>query len=342
MKALVKLKPERGIWMQDVPIPSIGSDDVLIKIKKTAICGTDLHIYRWDEWSQKTIKTPMVIGHEYVGEIVDLGKNVKDKFVIGQRVTGEGHIACGKCRNCRRGLAHICENNYGVGVHRQGCFAEYLSLPASNVIIVNQKIEDDLCSIMDPYGNATHTTLSFNILGEDVLVTGAGGPIGAMCCAIAKFAGARNVFALETNQYRLNLAKTMGADVCIDPTKENLFDIMKQYNIKGFDVALECSGSPAAFNSMISAMYNGGKIAQLGILPSTAQVNLGEFIFKGLQIKGIYGREMWETWYKMEAMLLAGLDIKKIITHKFDIDDYLLGFETMDSGNCGKVILEWK
>ncbi|MDD3685719.1 MAG: L-threonine 3-dehydrogenase [Bacteroidales bacterium] len=342
MKALVKAKAERGLWMQDVPVPTIGPDDVLIKIRKTAICGTDLHIYRWDEWSQKTIKTPMTIGHEYVGEIAELGANVKNMFTIGERVTGEGHIACGVCRNCRRGWAHICENTYGVGVHRDGCFAEYLSLPATNVVRINEKIEDELCSIMDPYGNATHTALSFNLLGEDVIITGAGGPIGAMCVAIAKFAGARNVFAVEPNEYRLELARTMGADFCVNPLKEDLKTVLEKNNLQGFDIGLECSGNGIAFNQMVSAMYNGGSIALLGILPSTSPVNWNEIIFKGLKLKGIYGREMYETWYKMEAMLLAGLNIKPVITHRYKVDEFIKGFEAMDSGSCGKVILDWQ
>ena len=328
--------------MQDVPKPEYGADDVLIKIKKTAICGTDLHIYRWDEWSQNTIKTPMTIGHEYVGEIAAIGKNNIDKFTIGERVTGEGHIACGTCRNCRRGWAHICENTYGVGVHRNGCFAEYLSLPATNVVKMNDEISDDLLSIMDPFGNATHTALSFPLLGEDVIITGAGGPIGAMCVAIAKFAGARNVFAVEPNEYRLALAKKMGADVCINPLKEDLKTVLNKYNLSGFDIGLECSGNGVAFNQMVSSMYNGGSIALLGILPSASPVNWNEIIFKGLKLKGIYGREMYETWYKMESMLLAGLDINPIITHHFHVDDFIKGFEAMDSGNCGKVILDWE
>ncbi len=342
MKALVKTKPEKGLWMEDVPKPTYGPDDVLIKIKKTAICGTDLHIYRWDDWSQKTIKTPMVIGHEYVGIIEEVGENVKNQYKVGERVTGEGHIACGNCRNCKRGWAHICENTYGVGVHRDGCFAEYLSIPATNVVRINEKISDDLVSIMDPYGNATHTALSFNLLGENVVITGAGGPIGAMCVAIAKFAGAKNVFAIEPNEYRLELAKKMGADVCINPMKEDVLDILKSYDIPGFDVGLECSGNGTAFNQMVTAMYNGGSIALLGILPSTSPVNWNEIIFKGLKLKGIYGREMYETWYKMEAMLLSGLDISPVITNRYKVDDYLKGFEAMDSGNCGKVILDWE
>ncbi len=341
MKALVKLRPERGLWMQDVPVPTIGPNDVLIKIKKTAICGTDLHIFRWDAWSQATIKTPMTIGHEYVGEIAEVGENVKNDFKIGERVTGEGHIACGKCRNCRRGLAHICENNYGVGVHRDGAFAEYLSLPASNVIRIDERISDDLISIMDPYGNATHTALSFPLVGEDVIVGGAGGPIGSMCCAIAKFAGARNVFGLEPNDYRRELALKMGADVVVDPRKENLKEVMNDHGIHGFDVCLECSGNPSAFNTILGCMYNGGNIAQLGLLPSTTEIDWGKFIFKGLKLKGIYGREMFETWHKMEGMLLAGLNISPVITHHFGVDDFMKGFEAMDSGNCGKVILDW-
>jgi threonine 3-dehydrogenase len=339
MKALVKAKPEKGIWMEQVPVPEPGVNDVLIKIRKTAICGTDVHIYRWDEWAQKTIKTPMTIGHEYVGEVAGFGSGVTG-FKIGDRVTGEGHIACGQCRNCRRGRKHICENTIGIGVNRTGVFAEYVLVPASNVMKMNSKIPDELLSIMDPFGNATHTALSFPLIGEDVLITGAG-LIGSMCVAIAKFAGARYIVATETNPVRIELAKKMGATRVVNPLKESLDDVIKDLGMIGFDIGLECSGSPAAFNDMLSHMYNSGKISLLGILPSTTTIDWNHVIFKGLQIKGIYGREMYETWYLMEQMLMSGLDLSPIITHRFKADDYQKAFEIMDEGNCGKIILEW-
>ncbi len=340
MKALVKSKPEKGIWMEEVDIPTIGVNDVLVKIKKTAICGTDLHIYKWDEWSQKTIRPGMIIGHEYVGEVAKVGEGVTG-FKVGDRVTGEGHIACNSCRNCRRGRQHVCENTVGIGVNIDGIFAEYAAIPASNLMKMNPDIPDELLSIMDPFGNATHTALSFPLLGEDVLVTGAG-LIGSMCVAIAKFAGARYVVATETNPFRIELAKKMGADRVINPITENLDDVMKDLGMSGFDIGLECSGAPAAFNDMVNHMYNSGKISLLGILPSVTQVDWSKIIFKGLQLKGIYGREMFETWYKMEQMLTSGLDLSPIITHRFKADDYLKGFEMMEKGDCGKIVLDWE
>ncbi len=340
MKALVKSKPERGIWMEEVPIPELGVNDILIKIKKTAICGTDLHIYRWDEWSQKTIKTPMTIGHEYVGTVAEMGKGVTD-FKIGDRVTGEGHIACGHCRNCRRGKKHVCENTIGIGVNRDGAFAEYVVVPASNVMKMSNQIPDDMLAIMDPFGNATHTALSFPLIGEDVLVTGAG-LIGSMCVAISKFAGARYIVATETNPYRIELAKKMGATRVINPLEESLDDVIANLGMIGFDIGMECSGSPIAFNDMLAHMYNAGKISLLGILPSSTQIDWDNIIFKGLQLKGIYGREMFETWYLMEQMLMSGLDLSPMITHRYKADDFQKGFDVMDSGNCGKVLLEWE
>jgi threonine 3-dehydrogenase len=339
MKALVKSKPEKGLWMEQVDMPKVGVNDVLVKIRKTAICGTDLHIYKWDEWSQNTIKTPMIIGHEYVGEVVECGAGVTG-FKAGDRVTGEGHIACGHCRNCRRGRQHVCENTVGIGVNIDGIFAEYAAIPASNLMKMNPKIEDELLAIMDPFGNATHTALSFPVIGEDVLVTGAG-LIGSMCVAIAKFAGARYIVATETNPYRIELAKKMGATRVINPMEEKIEDVMKDLGMAGFDIGLECSGAPAAFNDLVSNMYNSGKISLLGILPSQTQVNWNEIIFKGLQLKGIYGREMYETWYKMEQMLLSGLDLSHMISHRFSADDFQKGFDIMEEGNCGKVILNW-
>ena len=341
MKALVKLRPEKGIWMEDVPKPSVGVNDVLIKIKKTAICGTDLHIYKWDDWSQKNIKTPLVIGHEYVGEIVDMGKGVEN-LKIGDRVTGEGHIACGHCRNCRRGKLHVCENSISVGVNRDGAFAEYLSLPATNAVKLDPRIPDEIATIMDPFGNATHTALAFSVLGEDVLITGAG-LIGNMATAICKFAGARYIVVSDMSEYRLNIAKKMGATITVNLSKgETIGQAVKDLKMRGFDVGLEMSGAPAAFCDMINHMYNGSKIALLGILPNTTTVDWNTIIFKALTLKGIYGREMWETWYKMEQMLISGLDLTPVITHRFSIDDFQKGFDVMESGQCGKVILNWE
>jgi threonine 3-dehydrogenase len=341
MKALVKLRPEKGIWMEHIPTPHVGINDVLIKIKKTAICGTDLHIYKWDEWSQQTIKTPMIIGHEYVGEIVDKGRGVKN-IHIGDRVTGEGHIACGHCRNCRRGKLHICENSVGIGVNRDGAFAEYLSLPAENVVHLDPRISDEIASIMDPFGNATHTALSFPMIGEDVLITGAG-LIGTMATAICKFAGARNIVVSDLNDYRLEIAKKMGATMTLNPGKgETIEKAIHDLHMHGFDIGLEMSGSPIAFESMIENMYNGSKIALLGILPNSTIVKWDKIIFKALTLKGIYGREMWETWYQMEQMLISGIDLTPVITHRFEIDDFQKGFDVMESGQCGKVILNWE
>ncbi|MDA3884387.1 MAG: L-threonine 3-dehydrogenase [Candidatus Delongbacteria bacterium] len=340
MKALVKSKPEKGLWMEEVDIPTIGINDVLIKIKKTAICGTDLHIYKWDEWSQRTIPVPMTIGHEYVGVISEMGAGVKN-FEIGERVTGEGHIACGHCRNCRRGKKHVCENTVGIGVNINGCFAEYVKVPAENVMKINTSIPDDYLAIMDPFGNAAHTALSFPLIGEDVLITGAG-LIGSMAVAIARFAGARHIVVTDISEYRLDIARKMGATHAINPMNTKIKDVMNDLGMVGFDVGLEMSGSPIAFNDMIDNMYNGSKISLLGILPSDTKVAWSDIIFKALTLKGIYGREMFETWYKMEQMLIAGLDLSPIITHHFKVDDFQKGFDVMESGNCGKVILDWE
>ncbi|SJN43679.1 L-threonine 3-dehydrogenase [Psychrobacter sp. JB385] len=340
MKALVKAHAKKGIWMQDMPEPTVGINDVKIKIKKTAICGTDLHIYKWDEWSQNTIKTPMIIGHEYVGIISEMGDGVKH-LEVGDRVTGEGHIACGHCRNCRRGKLHVCENTIGVGVDRDGAFAEYLVIPADNVIKLDERISDEMAAIMDPFGNATHTALSFPVLGEDVLITGAG-LIGSMATAICRFAGARNIVVSDISDYRLELAKKMGATMTINPAKgETIEGAIAELKMHGFDIGLEMSGSPQAFDSMITNMYNGSKIALLGILPNTTTVDWSKIIFKALTLKGIYGREMWETWYQMEQMLISGIDLTPIITHRMHIDDFQEGFDIMESGQCGKVILSW-
>jgi len=339
MKALVKSKAEKGIWMEDVPVPVIGPNDVLIKVYKSSICGTDLHIYSWDEWAQKTIPIGMTIGHEYVGHVAQVGSEVSE-FKEGDRVTGEGHIACGHCRNCRRGRQHICETTIGIGVNINGSFAEYVKVPSKNVMRINSSIPDEILSIMDPFGNATHTALSFPMIGEDVLVTGAG-LIGSMAIAVARFAGARYVVATETSDYRADLARKMGADRVVNPLKEDLRTAMNDLGMIGFDIGLECSGAPAAFNQLVENMYNSGKISLLGILPSSTQVDWNRIIFKGLTLKGIYGREMFETWYHMEQMLMSGMDLSPIITHRFSIDEFQKGFDVMEEGNCGKVILSW-
>ncbi len=341
MKAIVKSKPGKGLWLQDVSLPKPGPNDVLIKIHKTAICGTDLHIYKWDEWAAQTIKTPLIIGHEYMGYVVEVGAEV-DRVTVGERVTVEGHISCGFCRNCRRGRQHICDNTKGIGVNIDGGFAEYICVPAKNVLHLDSKIPDEILSIMDPLGNATHTALSFPMLGEDVLITGVGGPIGAMAVAICKFAGARNIVGTDLSKYRRDLARKMGATKIIDPTKTSVYDTKHELGMKGgFDIGLECSGSPVAFNDMVNNMYNGGKISLLGLLPQSTQIKWNNVIFKGLTLKGIYGREMYETWYHMEMMLLSGLDVSPIITHRFHYSEFQKAFEIMEQGNAGKIILEW-
>ncbi|WP_119342783.1 L-threonine 3-dehydrogenase [Facilibium subflavum] len=348
MKALSKLKAEPGIWMTELDLPQVGHNDVLIKVKKTAICGTDLHIYLWDQWSQQTIPVPMAVGHEFVGEIVETGCEVKG-FKPGDRVSGEGHITCGFCRNCRAGRRHLCRNTVGVGVNRQGAFAEYLSIPAENVFKVPDYVSDDIASIFDPFGNAVHTALSFNLIGEDVLITGAG-PIGIMAVAIARHVGAKHIMITDVNDYRLNLAKQMGADIALnvkDCPDAKAQSALIQANMKklgmeeGFDVGMEMSGNPTAIADMIKTMNNGGSIAMLGIANGNISVDWNNIVFKGLHLKGIYGREIYETWYKMASMVGSGLDVSPVITHHFDIDDYLKGFELMKTGQCGKVILNW-
>lgn len=341
MKALVKLKPETGIWMQDVTEPSMGPNDVLIKIKKTAICGTDIHIYNWDEWAQEHINPPLIAGHEFVGEIIDIGKEVTDHFKMGDRVSGEGHIACGHCRNCRAGRSHLCRTNISVGVTRNGAFAEYLCIPATNAYPIPDNIPDSIASIMDPFGNATHTALSFDLVGEDVLITGAG-PVGIMAVAIAKHVGARHVVITDVNPYRLQLAEKMGATLAVNSKETNLKQVMDQLGMKeGFDVGLEMSGNPQAFNDMITYMNHAGKIALLGFLPHNTGIDWSQIIMKGLLIKGIYGREMYDTWYKMTTMLQSGLDISPVITHEFPVDNYQTAFDMMRSGQTGKIILNW-
>lgn len=340
MKSLVKAKKEPGIWMQEVPVPEYGVNDVLIKIKKTAICGTDIHIYNWDEWAQATIPVPMTVGHEFYGEIVEIGQEVKG-LEVGQMVSGEGHITCGFCRNCRAGKRHLCRNTLGVGVNRPGCFAEYLAMPASNVIVLPDNITGDQASILDPLGNATHCALAFDVVGEDVLITGAG-PIGIMAVAIVKHIGARHVVITDVNEHRLELARKMGATRAVNVTKQNLSTVMEELGmLEGFDIGLEMSGNPTALNDLMKAMNHGGHVAMLGIPPQETAIDWNQVIFKGLVIKGIYGREMFETWYKMIAMLQSGLNITPIMTHHFPVADYQKAFEIMASGQSGKVILDW-
>ncbi|MDR3491729.1 MAG: L-threonine 3-dehydrogenase [Gammaproteobacteria bacterium] len=341
MKALVKSKHAPGIWMENVDMPFVGHNDVLIKIKKTAICGTDIHIYKWDEWAQKNVPIPLTIGHEFVGEIVEMGKEVHG-FKIGDRVSGEGHIACGFCRNCRAGRRHVCRKNESIGVTRTGCFAEYLSLPAVNAYPIPKSIPDNQAAILDPLGNAAHTALSFDLVGEDVLITGAG-PVGIMAAAIARHAGARHVVITDVNPYRLNLAKTMGASIALNTSESTLTEAMEVLSMReGFDIGLEMSGNPTAFNDMLDHMNHAGKVALLGFLPPETQINWNNIIMKGLHVKGIYGREMFETWYKMISMLQSGLDISPVITQQFNLHAYDKAFETMASGQSGKVIINWE
>ncbi|HET7306331.1 MAG TPA: L-threonine 3-dehydrogenase [Gammaproteobacteria bacterium] len=340
MRALVKAKSEPGIWMQDAPTPAIGHNDVLVKVRQTAICGTDIHIYNWDDWAQQTIPVPMTVGHEFVGEIVELGSEVQG-LKVGQRVSGEGHVTCGHCRNCRAGRRHLCRNARGIGVNRPGCFAEYLSIPAINVFPLPDEIPDEIAAFLDPLGNATHTALSFDLVGEDVLITGAG-PIGCMAAAIARHAGARYVVVTDVNDYRLELARKMGADRAINVGKQSLDDTMTSLGMtEGFDVGMEMSGSPAALRQLLKAMVHGGHVALLGIPPGDTAIDWNDVIFKGLILKGIYGREMFETWYKMASMLKSGLNVSPILTHQFSADRFQEGFDTMRSGKSGKVVLSW-
>lgn len=340
MWALVKEKPEAGLWMKRVPIPVVGPNDVKIKIHKTAICGTDVHIYQWNDWAQHTIPVGLTAGHEYVGEVVEFGAGVRG-YKVGDLVSGEGHITCGKCRNCLEGHKENCKDAKGVGVNRNGAFAEYLVIPASNVWPCNPNIPEEIYSIFDPFGNATHTALSYDMLGEDVLITGAG-PIGIMAAAIAEFSGARHVVITDLNPYRLDLAKRLGATRTVNLKEEKLTEVMREIGMtEGFDIGLEMSGSQAGLHDMIHNMKHGGNIALLGLQRTDATVDLETVIFNGLNIRGIYGRKVWDTWYKMSTMVQAGLDISPIITHRFDIKDYEKGFEAMISGQSGKVVLDW-
>jgi threonine 3-dehydrogenase len=326
--------------MQDVPVPEIGPNDVLIKVRKASICGTDIHIWNWDAWSQKTIKVPMVIGHEFMGEVAKLGAEVVG-FQVGDRVSGEGHITCGHCRNCRAGKRHLCRNTLGLGVNRPGCFAEYVSLPAFNVFRIPKEIPDEIASFFDPLGNAVHTALSFDLVGEDVLITGAG-PIGVMAAAIARHVGARHVVVTDVNPFRLELARKLGATQAVDVRTQTLGDVMRSLGMtEGFDVGMEMSGNGQAFRDLLGVMNHGGRVAILGIPPAEVSIDWNQVIFKGLVLKGVYGREMFETWYKMVAMLQSGLDVAPVVTHRFPAARYAEAFEAMRSGQSGKVVLDW-
>lgn len=341
MKALVKRKQEQGLGLEEVPKPKLASHDVMIKIKKTAICGTDIAIYNWNAWAQEHVNVPQIIGHEFVGEIVEIGKEVNSHFKIGDRVSGEGHIACGYCRNCRAGRSHLCRRNVSVGVTRDGCFAEYLAIPAVNAYPLPDTITDDIAAILDPLGNSTHTALSFNLIGEDVLITGAG-PVGMMAAAVARHAGARHVVITDVNPFRLKLAQQLGATIAVDTREMSLDHVMQQLNMKeGFDVGLEMSGNAQAFNDMIKHMNNAGRMALLGFLPKGAGIDWSQVIMKGLVIKGIYGREMYDTWYKMISMLQSGLNIEPVITHHFSYENFQDAFVTAQTGTSGKIILNW-
>jgi threonine 3-dehydrogenase len=341
MKALVKKEAREGLWLDDVPVPEIGINDVLIQILRTGICGTDVHIYNWDAWSQRTIPVPLVVGHEFVGRIVAVGSNVKD-FRVDDIVSGEGHVVCGRCRNCLAGRRHLCKETKGVGVNRPGAFAEYLSLPMTNVWHLDPAVSWDVASIFDPLGNAVHTALSFPVLGEDVLITGAG-PIGIMAAAVVRHAGARHVVITDVNPYRLELAKKVNPTLALDVSRSTVADAQKQLGMKeGFDVGLEMSGNPTAFRGMLASMCHGGKIAMLGIPTAEISIDWTTVVFNMLTIKGIYGREMYETWYKMTVMIQSGLDIDPVITHRFHYTDFQKGFDAARSGNSGKVVLTWK
>jgi threonine 3-dehydrogenase len=338
MKALVKSKAERGLWLEDIPEPSIGINDVLIKVRYAGICGTDVHIFQWDDWAQKTIKVPMAIGHEFVGEVVQVGANVND-FYPGDIVSGEGHVVCGRCRNCMAGRRHLCANTQGVGVNRAGAFAEYIALPMTNIWRHHPGIDQEVAAIFDPFGNAVHTALSFPVLGEDVLITGAG-PIGIMSIPVARHAGARHIVITDMNPYRLDLARKMGATLAINPMETSLGDVQKQLGMaEGFDVGLEMSGNALALKDMIGNMSHGGKIAILGIPSKEMPMDWRQVIFNMITIKGIYGREMYDTWYKMSVMIESGVDISPVITHRFAFEDYQKGFDAMISGETGKVVL---
>ncbi|MDD4732541.1 MAG: L-threonine 3-dehydrogenase [Desulfovibrio sp.] len=340
MRALVKSKAEPGIWLEQVPVPRFGHNDVLVRVRRTAICGTDVHIFNWDEWAAATIPVPMVVGHEFSGRIVAVGSEVRG-LTPGDRVSAEGHVTCGHCRNCRAGKRHLCRNTLGIGVNRPGCFAEYLSVPASNVFKLPEAVSDDLGAVLDPLGNAVHTALSFDMVGEDVLITGAG-PIGIMAVAVTRFAGARHVVITDVNDYRLGLAARLGASRTVNVMQQDLQSVMDELGmVEGFDVGLEMSGNPSAFRQLLANMNHGGSVALLGILPEQTAIDWNQVVFKGLRLKGIYGREMFETWYKMASMIQSGLDINPAITHHFPAARFAEGFEIMRSGQSGKVVLDW-
>ena len=341
MKALVKARPEVGLQLEDVPEPQPGINDVLIKIQRTGICGTDIHIWNWDEWAQKTVPVPMTVGHEFVGEIVEVGSNVTD-FHPGQIVSGEGHVVCGRCRNCLAGRRHLCADTSGIGVNRPGAFAEYIALPMTNVWVHHEEVDKDIAAIFDPFGNAVHTALSFPVLGEDVLVTGAG-PIGIMGAAVAKHAGARYVVITDVNPYRLELARKLNITKAVNPTEQSLQDVQKELGMsEGFDVGLEMSGNMNAFQDMLTNMSHGGKIAMLGIPTESKAIDWNTIIFNMLTVKGIYGREMYETWYKMTVMLQSGLDISPVVTHRYGFNEFQEAFDVMLTGKSGKVVLDWR
>ena len=339
MRALVKAQAAPGIEMREVPKPRAGANEVLIKLEKTAICGTDLHIYKWDDWAQRTIKTPLVIGHEFVGRIAEIGPGVRG-YQEGQRVSAEGHVVCGVCRNCRAGKQHLCPYTEGIGVNRDGAFAEYMVAPATNLWPIPDEIPSELAAFFDPFGNAAHCALQFDLVGEDVLITGAG-PIGIIAAGIAKHVGARHIVVSDVNDYRLKLAENMGATRVVNVARENLRDILDVLDIDGFDVGMEMSGHPGAFEDLLHCMYHGGRVALLGILPKGAGVDWDQVIFKGLQVHGIYGRRMYETWYKMTQMVLTGFPLHKALTHQIPIEDYERGFQLMAAGECGKVVCDW-
>lgn len=339
MRALVKREPTEGIWMEEVPVPTPGTNEVLVRLEKTAICGTDLHIYKWDEWSQRTIQPGLVIGHEFVGRIEVLGEGVTG-YDIGQRVSAEGHVVCGICRNCRAGRPHLCPNTVGIGVNRDGAFAEYVVVPASNLWPIPDEIAPELAAFFDPFGNAAHCALNFDLVGEDVLITGAG-PIGIIAAGICRHVGARHVMITDVNDYRLKLAADMGANLTVNVSRESIDDRVAALGLEGFDIGLEMSGHPKAFNDMLRNMYHGGKVALLGLLPNDTATDWDQVIFKGLELHGIYGRRMFETWYKMTQMVLTGFPLHKAMTHHITIDDFQQGFDLMASGQCGKVVCDW-
>lgn len=340
MRALVKAKDEPGLWMEEVPVPETGPDQVLIRVRRTSICGTDLHIHAWDDWARSTVPVPMVVGHEFMGEVVEVGANVAGLHP-GERVAGEGHITCGHCRNCRAGRREFCHNHTAVGVSRAGAFAEYLAIPAQNVFPVPDHISDDVAAVLDPLGNATHTALAFDVVGEDVLITGAG-PIGNMAAAIVRHIGARFVVVTDINAYRLDLVLETGADRAVDVSTSELEDVMEELGmVEGFDIGLEMSGSEDAFNQLLDMMNNGGKVAVLGIPSGDVRLDVADVIFKGLTLRGIYGRRIFETWYKMSAMLQSGLDVSAVITHRYPAEEYESAFDVVRSGRSGKVLMEW-